>query len=99
MNRDQEQHMTVLNQVIQWRGSRKESSEVVIHFRDMNTKVFVWSFRDGPEPQHMVIHQTNRTFLKYETVGGELGSVIDRIDALYRNDAIHQQSLSLGLAS
>jgi len=99
MNQDQEQHMSVLTQVIDWRGSRKESTEIVIHFRDMKTKVFVWSFRDGPVPQHMVIHHTNRTFLKYEVLEGELGSVIDRIDALYRNDDIRQQSLSLGLAS
>jgi len=99
MNQEKEQHLSVLNQVIAWRGIRKEATEVVIHFSPMKAKVFIWTFRDRETPEHVVIHQENRTYLKFEVVGGELGSVVDRVDALYRTNGQAQQPLSLSYAS
>lgn len=98
MNQEKERRLSVLNQVIAWRGGRKEAVDCVISFPDSNHKIFVWSFHDRGTPEHLVIHHFGpNAFDRHEVRVGHLGEVVEALvgASLAESGQCQQQALAL----
>lgn len=90
-------HKNVLGEFRHWIGVRQFESSLTVKFGDSpDTAIYIWTYLQNGQAEHLVVYQHNRLFTRWEIKYGDIGDLVRLLQSSHQHP---QNSLDLQCAS
>ncbi len=94
---DVDVHKNVLGEFRHWIGTRQIESSLTVKFGDSpDTAIYIWTYLQNGQAEHLVIYRRNQMFTSWEIKYGDIGELVRALQSAHQRP---QKSLPLQYAN